>query len=85
MKSKNIFVTVVIILSLVIIWLVLNKDDQNNPLLSPILGKIRTQVVNSPLPSPNSPKTFKFDQSTDLKKELETIDPKVLDSDLEDL
>lgn len=33
-------------------------------------------------PSPTSQiETFKYDSSTDLEKELESIDPKVLDSD----
>lgn len=32
---------------------------------------------------PQAPKTFKFDRSTDLKLELEKINPEVLDSDFE--
>ena len=34
----------------------------------------------TPLPS-SAPKTYEFDSTTDLEKELETINPQVLDSD----
>lgn len=37
----------------------------------------------TPLSIPNAPKTFQFDSSTDLKTELEKVDPEVLDSDFE--
>lgn len=38
----------------------------------------------SPSPTPvSTPKTFQFDSTTDLQKELEKVDPKVLDSDFE--
>ena len=46
--------------------------------------KIPIQTANpSPVPSPNAPKTFQFDSSTDLQAELEKVNPKVLDSDFE--
>jgi hypothetical protein len=32
---------------------------------------------------PNAPKTFQFGASTDLKQELDNINPQVLDSDFE--
>ena len=35
----------------------------------------------APSPTPNAPKTFQFDSSTDLKMELEKVNPQVLDSD----
>ncbi len=34
-------------------------------------------------PAYNPPKDFKFDSSTDLKQELEKVNPQVLDSDFE--
>ena len=37
----------------------------------------------TPVASPNAPKTFNFDSSTDLKQELEKVNPQVLDSDFE--
>lgn len=39
-------------------------------------------LVVTPLPSP-TPKTYIFDSSSDLKKELDSVDPLVLDSDFE--
>ena len=42
------------------------------------------ESVLSPTPvPPNAPKTFKFDSSTDLKVELEKINPQILDSDFQ--
>ena len=56
----------------------------NSTLVSPLakIFKPKVVIVSSPTPSPK-PKTFKFDSSTDLKAELETINPEVLDSDFE--
>lgn len=36
-----------------------------------------------PIPTPSTPKTFQFDSSTDLKMELQKVNPQVLDSDFE--
>lgn len=33
--------------------------------------------------TPNAPKTFNFDSTTDLKQELEKINPQILDHDFE--
>ncbi len=51
--------------------------NKTGPLISP--------SVTTPLPSSeiNQPKEIKYDSSTDLKQELETINPQVLDSDFE--
>ncbi|OGE64426.1 hypothetical protein A3I48_00435 [Candidatus Daviesbacteria bacterium RIFCSPLOWO2_02_FULL_36_7] len=49
----------------------------------------KTGVLVSPsaIPSPSSeitqPKEMKYDSSTDLKKELDTVNPQVSDSDFE--
>lgn len=40
-------------------------------------------VISTPAPTPDAPKTFKFDSSTDLKSELEKVNPQVSDSDFE--
>lgn len=37
----------------------------------------------TPVPTPNSPRTFQFDSSTDLKLELDKVNPQMLDSDFE--
>lgn len=54
-------------------------------------GKIQSLISpghtsgQSTLPSPSpTPKQFKFDSSTNLKQELESVDPKILDSDFEE-
>lgn len=49
-------------------------------LASPFSGA--PSPIPTPIPSP-TPKTFNFDSSTDLKGELETVNPQVLDSDFE--
>lgn len=53
---------------------------------SKLVGSDLTTSSSNLAPSPTAepkPKTFQFDSSTDLEKELEKIDPKVLDSDFE--
>lgn len=78
--NKNIFVTSVLILFvLIIFWsIVQNAVNRNtNPLLNP---ESTPQLTTTPA---STPKTFKFDASTNLKKELENINPQVLDSDFE--
>lgn len=66
----------IIILTIIVgIWLILNSDRRGT-LVNP-----QTSMA-TPAP-PQAPKTFKFDRSTDLKLELEKINPEVLDSDFE--
>ncbi len=55
-----------------------------------LAGNKSENLVNpqTPAPSetpapPSAPKTFKFDNSTDLKVELEKVNPQILDSDFE--
>lgn len=82
-KNKNKKVTAVLILLLVVILVLVvkhNVDGDSISLLNP-LGK--NMVQSTPAPTPNAPKIFKFDSSTDLKKELDSINPQVLDSDFE--
>ncbi len=80
MLNKNTILTVVLILILVIISLMIvnnamnrNKVGVNNVLVTP----------TSSIAPPNAPKEFKYDSNTDLKKELDSIDPQMLDSDFE--
>lgn len=89
--SKNIILTAVLILILVGISLTIfnkltnNNSNGNSLLITPVLQKLTGQKA-SPTETPSNivaPKTFKYDSSTDLKKELESINPKVLDSDFE--
>lgn len=70
--SKTKLVTAgLILIAVVIILLIITPKKQSGFLPGPIL---------TPAPTP---KTFKFDSSTDLKKELEKIDPKVSDEDFD--
>lgn len=67
-----------------LVYVKLNKEAVQS-LTSPNLGRLKNVSVSptpTPLP-PQAPKTFKFDSSTDLKQELEKINPQVLDSDFE--
>lgn len=50
---------------------------------SPMGQKNQNIVTPSPIPALNMPKTFKFDGKTDLKQELNKVNPQVLDSDFE--
>ncbi|OGE25001.1 hypothetical protein A3C26_01175 [Candidatus Daviesbacteria bacterium RIFCSPHIGHO2_02_FULL_39_12] len=49
--------------------------------------KEKTHLTNpvspTPLATPAAPKTFQFDRNTDLRLELENVNPQVLDSDFE--
>jgi len=83
----------IIIISIIIIvgmGLILGFTPLGNPakqLVSPkSLSNDKSNEVNSnptPIPTPNAPKTFQFDSSTDLEAELEKVNPEVLDSDFE--
>lgn len=81
MSKKNIIIIIVIIIITVILILAFGRED--NKLTVP--GFIKSQVT--PIPGSNNvtpnvtPKNFKFDRSTDLKKELEKVDSKVLEED----
>lgn len=68
---KKIVLVGVILIILFSIFLFRNKKE---PMVSPAVA---------PLPSAeiNQPKEIKYDGSTDLKKELESVNPQVLDSD----
>lgn len=58
-------------------------NNGNKGLISPGTGKpTASQASFSPAASSyNPPKEIKYDSSTDLKQELESVDPEVLDSD----
>jgi len=83
--NKYKFVTAVIILSLIVFWLTSkNAGNEKSGLLLNPMGKITESASPSPTLIPNStPETFRFNKSTDLKAELEKVNPQVLDSDFE--
>lgn len=72
--KKTLLVTGVIIL--VLIWLLSGKKEGS------LIGST-PNLIPAPIVKPNAPKTFQFDSSTDLKQELEKVNPQVLDSDFE--
>lgn len=72
---KKILIVVLIIVFLIIARFGSRANNQSSP------GNITSQPVSIPTPTPNVPKQIKFDKSTDLIKELELIDPQILDSD----
>jgi len=84
--KKLIFGLVFLGLSLVIYLTIVNNLSTRNlvmPLISP-WGSEKDPVSNEiPVAPPVSPKTFKFDRSTNLKAELEKVNPEIFDSDFE--
>ncbi len=72
---NNKIITGALILFLVIALLVITKKEpkKDDVLLSPPL---QPSIIVAP-------KTYTLDSSTDLKKELESINPQVLDNDFE--
>lgn len=78
MSKRIIFIIAIIIIIVGILWFGLRGRVQKNLVNPQILQ------TESPSPSPSqTPKTFKFDSSTNLKMELEKVNPEVLDSDFE--
>lgn len=84
--SKNKILTVVVALLLLVILLTIVRYLTNGSgiLVSPGVRKATDQLVTpTPVSVNNPPKEIKYDSSTDLKKELDSIDPKVLDEDFQ--
>ncbi len=75
--NKKLILIIIIIFIIIITVIFRNQKNAEKNLINP--GVATTELTQTPSPTP---KTFKFDASTDLEKELESIDPKVLDSDL---
>lgn len=84
MKKTILLLGVLIIIIVGMFWM----GSKNGP--NVLVGSGFTQIFNksTPTPSstpapPNAPKTYSFDSQTDLKSELEKVNPEVLDSDFE--
>lgn len=84
--KKTIFLLMLLAAVVAGVWYGVGKPG-NRSLVSPDLvstfARQSPAGVPTPLPTPDEPKTFKFDRSTDLKAELEKVNPQVLDSDFE--
>ncbi len=88
-KVKNIFITLALIIFLIITSLLVIRfifPSSATTLISPIISK-SANTVATPMPTPafNPPTVIKYDSSTDLKKELDSIDPETNNSDFKDL
>lgn len=83
MKNNKLF-TIILIVILVVMVYFLRPFGKGGALVNP-LGNMNGQ---EPSPTPevsnyNPPKEVKYDSSTDLNKELDNINPKVLNSDFD--
>ncbi len=86
--SKKIIFMIFITIIIVILTLAFLVKIPGGNLISPNLPSILKKPIqtSSPIPTPipsPTPKIFNFDASSDLKGELETVNPQVLDSDFE--
>lgn len=80
MKSK--LIILIVIVAAVVIFFI--QRSGVSKLVSPSLNQASKQTNEEvPNATPNAPKTYNFDSSSDLKKELDGIDPQILDSDFE--
>lgn len=84
-KGKIFLIILLILLGATGVFLVIGKKDLVlvSPMIYPIF-KQNSDTSSSPMPSApvsNTPKVIKYDSSTNLEQELETINPQVLDED----
>lgn len=79
MKRKIIIITVIIFITIIFLAL---SGRKANLLVNPSLNSSQQVISPSPIPV-SSPKTFRFDSTTDLEAELEKVNPEVYDSDFE--
>ena len=83
MTSKIKFVTFIVATIVATMFFVFPLSKREGKLIGPEFNKASDpKDLAAPSPAP-TPKTFKFDASTDLEMELEKIDPQILESDFE--
>lgn len=89
MSRKKLVIAVIVLFLGVFIWIVSQgMRSKGGSLISPGAGKVVGSGVSQSTPAPqvsayNVPKDIKYDSTTDLKKELDSVNPQVLDSDFE--
>lgn len=89
MRNNKIITFILFVILMVTILTIVNSVTikSGGGLVAP--GFIQQIIHGRPTPAPtpevtpNAPKTFQFDSSTDLKMELNKVNPQVLDSDFE--
>lgn len=83
---KNSLLTIILIIILLGIFILAGififSDKTSDKLISSVASSVTQQPTPTPTPTPI---IYNFNESTDLKKELETINPQVLDSDFDSL
>lgn len=88
-KMRKIVLTLVIITATIVaimLTLRFTHPEWKANLVSPgfpLGASQKAEPVPSSTPNISAPKSFTFDGSTDLKAELEKVNPQVLDSDFE--
>ena len=87
MSKNRIFAVIVVLLFLTALFTIVKYAiNGNRTMVNPGASQaVNEQTSESSIPSYNPPREIKYDSSTDLKQELETVDPKVLDSDFQNL
>jgi hypothetical protein len=85
---SKMFLVGAVLLVLVFVVFILQNQELQNKLVSPGFSLSGSSTkIPSPSPevisSPNAPKSYQFDRGTDLKEELNKVNPQVLDSDFE--
>jgi len=84
MNKKTIVYAIIVLFIIIILIIVKNINKTNGELTNPGLVTTTGQdTAPTTAPAYNPPKEIKYNESTDLKKELESINPEVLDSDFE--
>lgn len=82
MIKKHFLTIVIFCLVGITFWFILkNAINKNGNLVGSTL--VQQTPTPTPVSIPNAPKTFNFDSSTDLKMELDKVNPQVVDSDFE--
>lgn len=82
-KSKIPAVVAVLLLVIIILTIVKNLNNGDRSLISPAFWQKTDQSAATPNPTPsyNPPQEIKYDSSTDLRRELDSVNPEVLDND----
>lgn len=73
MNKKVVFVLIILVVILLIVVKNTNKTNE----------KLTNDAVPTVTPAYNPSQEIKYDSNTDLTKELENVNPEVLDSDFE--
>lgn len=79
---RQVVIATLFIIGLMMVVKFISTFPKEDSLVSPNLVQIIAGKFTKPSPSPSPRlKTYHFDSTTDLKKELDSINPQILDSD----